>query len=65
MILPLMVSYISNFSLELDGRIIKGSDIMKSCIFIYVKRDDTKSQMLLSIKSDVRIASEEGKQLKL
>ena len=56
MILPLMVSHISNFSLELDGRIIKGSDIMKSCIFIYVKRDDTKSQMLLSIKSDVRIA---------
>ena len=29
MILPLMVSHISNFSLELDGRIIKGSDIMK------------------------------------
>ena len=56
MILPLMVSHISNFSLELDNVFINGNDLIKSCMFIYVNRDDEKSQELLSKKSDVRIA---------
>ena len=56
MILPRMVSHISNFNLEQDGNIIYGNDLMKSCMFIYVNRNDKKSQELLSTKSDVRIA---------
>ena len=53
MILPLMVSHISNFSLELD-KVINGNDLIKSCMFIYVNRDDEKAKNYYQ-KSDVEL----------
>ena len=56
LVLPLMVSQIVSFEFNFNNTIIKGSDLLNSCMFIYCDKNDRKGQESLSLNSDIRVA---------
>ena len=56
LVLPLMASQIANFEFNFNNTIIKGSDLLGSCMFIYCDKNDRKGQESLSLNSDIRVA---------
>jgi len=56
LVLPLMASQIASFKFNFNNTIIKGSDLLDSCMFIYCDKDDRKGQESLSLNSDIRVA---------
>ena len=56
LVLPLMASQIVNFNFISDDIIIKGKDLLKSCLFVYCDKNDKNGQESLSLNSDIRVA---------
>ena len=56
LVLPLMLSHLSTFVYKSENLVIKGNDLLDSCMFIYCEKDDQKSQEILSLNSDIRVA---------
>ena len=56
LVLPLMASRIASFEFNFNNTIIKGSDLLDSCMFIYCDKNDRKGQESLSLNSDIRVA---------
>jgi len=56
LVLPLMCNDIANFECTNNSKIVRGTDILDSCLLVYCDREDRNGQEILSISSDIRVA---------